>query len=169
MDTGNVDKDFCEWLCGFTDGDGSFMIMKNGSKHISFRFALNLHVYDARALEFITAKLGMGKVYSYGHSSSLIIKNIKEIDSIIKIFPKYPPKTHQYLNWRDLAKAYQLYSLSKIKTPELVEEILYIKSKMNLARTNLESPLNVAMSEDKAIQISPKLLGVWWKRKVVFR
>jgi hypothetical protein len=153
--TENEDKDFFEWLCGFTDGEGSFMVMKNGSKHISFRFAIHLHIDDIKVLEFIQGRLGMGKVYSYGNSTSFIVKNLKEIGSIINIFTKYPLKTHKYLNFLDFSKAYLLYSESKIKTPELVEEILNIKSQMNSKRTNFERPFNIAGGEDKAMLISP--------------
>jgi len=157
-DIKNEDKYFLEWFCGFTDGEGSFMVMKNGSKHINFRFAINLHIDDIGVLEFIQGRLGIGKVYSYGNSASFIVKNLKEVGSIINIFSKYPLKTHKYLNFLDFSRAYLLYSESEIKTPELVEEILNIKSQMNSKRTNFERPFNIAGDaplENKAMLISP--------------
>lgn len=93
------------------------MIQNNGQKHFSFRFAILLHVDDTKVLEFIRARLGIGKVYTSLYTSTFIVKNIEEVRTIINIFTKYPLNTQKYLNLRDFSKAYQLYIEAKIKTP----------------------------------------------------
>lgn len=152
LSSNKEDKNFFEWLCGFTDGDASFMIAKNG-KHISFRYAINLHVDDIGLLNFIQERLGMGNVFAYGNgSAALIIKSLKDIGLIINIFTNYPLKTCKYFDFIDFAEAYRLYTESRVKTPELVEEILTIKGKMNSKRSDYETRLMGVETEPRERQ-----------------
>lgn len=128
------------------------MIAKNG-KHISFRYAINLHVDDIGLLNFIQERLGMGNVFAYGNgSAALIIKSLKDIGLIINIFTNYPLKTCKYFDFIDFAEAYRLYTESRVKTPELVEEILTIKGKMNSKRSDYETRLMGVETEPRERQ-----------------
>jgi hypothetical protein len=57
--TGKMDGSlvsFLEWLIGFTEGDGSFMVEKSG--HVSFQITQR----DVQVLYFVRRRLGFGRV-----------------------------------------------------------------------------------------------------------
>ena len=134
-----LSSDFIEWLRGFTDAEGCFLVVKTGNT-FAFRFLIKLHVDDASILDFIQKTLGIGRVTIYQSSAIFSITSQKEIKFILEFFTKYPLNTTKHLNFLEFKKAFELYINSKFKTPELVLEIESIKNSMNSKRTALKMP-----------------------------
>lgn len=142
------EKDFYEWFCGLTDGEGSFVIsrMKNS---FWFSFDICLHIDDTEMLNFIQKRLGVGKVYTSGKLSRLRVTNQKDVKKILEIFSKYPLNTTKYLNYLDFKKAFELYVSSNGKTVEIIQEIEKIKSGVNSLRSDFKTP------ESRKFSITP--------------
>ena len=76
-----VNKRFKEWLIGFTEGDGSFIIT-NGKP----RYSIHLNKMDLPLLYYIQSELKMGNVYISKNSAILIVKAKGDILKLIEIF-----------------------------------------------------------------------------------
>jgi hypothetical protein len=85
------DKWFLQWLVGFTDGDGSFSILRQGDKW-NLTFKISQSSYNLRALYYIKKQLRVGKVSveSNRNMASFRIRDRKTIGNLIlPIFDKY--------------------------------------------------------------------------------
>ena len=71
-----LSSDFIEWLRGFTDAEGCFLVVKTGNT-FAFRFLIKLHVDDASVLDFIQKTLGIGRVTIYQSSAIFSITSQK--------------------------------------------------------------------------------------------
>ena len=87
-------------------------------------------------LNFIQKTLGIGIVSTSGAQSYFDVRKEKDVARIIEIFSNYPLNTHKHLNFLDFKKAYGLYTSTKKKTLELIQEIEKIKSGMNTQRSD---------------------------------
>lgn len=134
-----LSNDFIEWLRGFTDAEGCFLLVKTGNT-FAFRFLIKLHLDDAPVLNFIQKNLDLGRVTIYESSAIFSITSQKEIQFIIELFTKYPLNSTKHLNFLDFKKAFELYINSKVKDSELALEIDSIKNNMNSKRTTFEMP-----------------------------
>ena len=63
-----------------------------------------------------------------------MVSNQIELKLLIDIFSKYDLNTTKYLNFLSFRKAFELYTSSKTKSPQLMEEIKHIKNDMNKLR-----------------------------------
>lgn len=164
------DDDFIEWLRGFTDGEGSFIISINKyensegkiSNSVSFKYVLFLHKDDAPMLNELRDRLSIGTVKIYDRFVNFQVSKSSEIEKIIEIFSKNNLNTSKHLNFLEFRKAYSLYhnkldngiSKKKLNRLDNLEEILKIKNTMNRKRINFELP------KDHFIKITPYwLLG----------
>jgi len=135
----NLDN-FYSWLAGFTDAEGMFYIkLTESEKNAVFSFKISLHVDDVSVLEFIQKTLGFGKVYT-SEKASFIVSNQKELKNLIDIFSKYNLNTTKHLNFLGFKKAFELYTSSKTKSLEVMEEIKHIKNNMNKLRVEFVFP-----------------------------
>ena len=66
------------------------------------------------------------------------VYRLKDIKSIIDIFSLHSLNTKKYLDFIDFNKAYQLYTGTKKKSPELTNRLIDIKSGMNTSRTEFK-------------------------------
>lgn len=168
-----TNEEFIEWLRGFTDGEGCFMLNINNyknkegvvtSKGITLKYTIFLHKDDAPMLKQIKNRLGLGTVRIYERFVSFEVTKQKEIEKIIEIFSQNPLNTSKHLNFLEFKKAYSLYinMLDRNNSPndyksnrlKIFEEILLIKSSMNRKRTSFEMP------SEHTIKITPYwLLG----------
>lgn len=139
------DKDFYEWLRGFTDGEGSFAIIpsETGNSY-KFKYSINLHKDDSPLLFYIQKRLNIGAVYEGKHFSTFIASSKSDVEKLIYIFDNYPLNTSKYLNYMCWRKAFHLYtdnvSLNSLSIPH--DTILNFKSSMNKNRTNFNLPDN---------------------------
>lgn len=157
-------KNFEQWLVGFTDGDGNFHIAKQKvGENIKWNlgFKLTQSGYNARVLNYIKKELGVGSITKDGNKLQFFIRDRKIIESvIIPIFDKNPLLTTKYfdyiklkkalaiLNNNDLSKEHKNTEIQKIK--DLKPSIDYISpawSDASLPLTGVESVNNV-MTKD---------------------
>jgi hypothetical protein len=134
---------FYEWLCGLTDGEGSFYILsKNNRTTFEFNYQICLHVDDVHMLNFIQNTLVIGKVSITGNTARFSVTRHKDIEKILDIFTKYPLNSTKLLNFFDFKKAFELYTSSKIKGENIAQQINDLKYSMNTHRTVFQMPLD---------------------------
>lgn len=144
-------KDFYEWLCGLTDGEGMFYILRKNEKGLfEFNYIIGLHIDDINMLRFIKEVLGTGKVITSGKVARFSITSLKGIEKILNIFTEYPLNTTKLLNFLAFKKAYELYTGSKSKE-DVAQSINELKNGMNNKRTNFQMP----------IEYKPKITSYW--------
>jgi hypothetical protein len=85
-------------------------------------------------LHFIQSKLEIGKVYVRGASARFEVINFKETSKIIDIFSGYPLNSTKFLNFQDFKKAFEIYTSSRLKTPEIIDKVEKIRMGMNTLR-----------------------------------
>ena len=74
-------KEFKDWLVGFTEGDGSFTT--SSGKPV---YSIHLNKVDEPLLYEIQAELGMGNIYIGKRSAILIVKAKNDIKKLIEMF-----------------------------------------------------------------------------------
>lgn len=111
---------FNEWLVGFTDGDGTFIITKGKNGSYQFTFKITQSVYNYRALYFIKKQLGYGSITKDG--KNLIQYRIRDTkilkEVIIPIFDNYLLHTSKYYSynlWKEALLNPEIRDLNKSK------------------------------------------------------
>ena len=72
------DKEFLEWLSGFTDGEGCFKIKKDHRRIKSpfvFEFLIGLHKDDLKTLEYIQTRINLGNISNSNNLSWFSVSN----------------------------------------------------------------------------------------------
>ena len=126
------DKDnFHQWLVGFTDGDGSFSIIRVAEGKWTLFFKISQSSYNLRALYFIKKQLGVGSVHVEANSKAdFRIRDRKVIGSVIlPIFDKYPLLTSKHYDYLKFKKAYKILTDPNLSTKEKDSLLLELKSK----------------------------------------
>lgn len=122
------DERFLQWLVGFTDGDGSFSILRQGDKW-NLTFKISQNTYNLRVLYYIKKQLGAGTVTIEPQTSmaSFRIRDRKTLGTIlIPIFEKYPLLTTKYFNYANFKEAYYILEnpvYTKLERNRLLEDI----------------------------------------------
>ena len=127
---------FYQWLVGFTDGDGTFSIVKQNNNW-SLTYKLSQNTYNLRVLYFIKKQLGKGSIYidKKNNMAHFRIRDRKTIGSIIiPIFDKYPLLTSKYYSYSRFREAYNILDNSSLTTQE--------KDKLLLDLVNKQMPDN---------------------------
>lgn len=78
-----IPKEFFEWFCGFTEGDGSFIVSKTASSERAF-FVITQK--KCRALRYIRKTLGFGSIKKYIGYYRYVVSSTKQIHCLISIF-----------------------------------------------------------------------------------
>jgi len=126
---------FYQWLVGFTDGDGTFSIVKSGGKW-SLTYKVSQSTYNLRVLHFIKTQLNVGSIYieKGGNHAQFRIRDRVTLESVIfPIFDKYSLLTTKQFNYIKFKKTHNILSntlLSKIEKDTLINTI--IKTKPNI-------------------------------------
>lgn len=136
--TNNLNVKFYKWFSGFTDAEGTFMIVPS-IKGFSFKFSIGLHIDDLNVLNNIKDKLGFGNIYISNNTCHFNVTRKDDILKLINIFDIYLLNSTKRFDYLDFKKAYYLYEDRDELTQELTNQILYIKSNMNNSRKFLES------------------------------
>lgn len=130
--SGTDSDNFCKWLVGFTDGDGSFSIVKSGGTY-RLHFGIAQSFYNIRILYYIKSRLGYGSVTKYkpNKMAQLIITDRKTLYNVIfPIFDKYPLLTSKYLNYTKFKEVYFILERKDLTTKIKTEKIEAIKNKL---------------------------------------
>lgn len=133
----NLNVEFYKWFSGFTDAEGTFMIVSL-VKGFNFKFSIGLHVDDLNVLNYIKDKLGFGNVYTSNNTCHFNVTKKDDILKLINIFDIYLLNSTKRFDYLDFKKAYYLYHDRDELTQELINQILDIKNNMNNSRKNLE-------------------------------
>ncbi|OAQ22032.1 homing endonuclease, partial [Linnemannia elongata AG-77] len=140
---------FEQWLVGFTDGDGSFSVLRQGDKW-GLTFKISQNTYNLRALHYIKKELGAGSIFieSKNDMAHFRIRDLKVINEIIfPIFDKYPLLTTKYFYYNIFKEAYKILDnkdLTKLEKSNLLENLLLTKpsnSYISPAWDNVSKPL----------------------------
>lgn len=79
------DKNFLEWLIGFSEGEGSFILAKRGD----LAFVITQSTSDVKSLYYIKDKLGFGKVIKQsvkGNTHRFVIQDIQNLYLVCLLF-----------------------------------------------------------------------------------
>jgi hypothetical protein len=112
---------FHQWLVGFTDGDGSFSIVRVAERKWTLFFKLTQSTYNLRAIHFIKNQLGVGSIYvdSDCNKADFRIRDRKTIGAtILPIFDKYPLLTSKYFSYLKFKKAYEILENPNLSTQD---------------------------------------------------
>ncbi len=129
-------EDFLEWLRGFVDGEGTFVISGGtDSNFYTFIFQIWLHEDDLEILHFIKEALGFGEVLlnKSRNAAYFRVRTQADIQTIIDLFSCRPLNTTKHLNFLAFKRAFELYTGAKRKS-DVKEEIGIIISRMNSLR-----------------------------------
>jgi hypothetical protein len=157
---------FEQWLVGFTDGDGSFSVLRQGDKW-SLTFKISQNTYNLRALYYIKKELGAGSisVESKNDMAHFRIRDLKTINDVIfPIFDKYPLLTTKYFYYNVFKEAHKILvnnDLTKLEKYNLLESLLLTKpsdSYLSPAWNNVSKPL-IDANEAKKIVSKAWLIG----------
>jgi hypothetical protein len=127
---------FYQWLVGFTDGDGTFSIVRKNNKW-SLTFKLSQSTYNLRILHFIKIQLKVGNIYieKEGSHAHFRIRDHIILESVIfPIFDKYPLLTTKQFNYIKFKEAHSILfntSLSKLEKDTLIFNIIKNKPPVN--------------------------------------
>ena len=77
--SGKIDSAFLEWLVGFSEGDGFFIVSKG-------RLFFIINQKEEKVLHRIRTELGFGKVSTYNTYSRFIVADRDNIERLIHLF-----------------------------------------------------------------------------------
>lgn len=141
-----VDNKFKEWLIGFTEGDGSFLIT-NGKP----RYTIHLNKMDLPLLYYIQSELRMGNVYISRNSAIYIVKAKGDIFKLIEIFNGkiYLDKVRK--RFEEWVKYYNLRNKTEIK---LIKEkrVINLTDDWLAGFTDAEGCFTITVSGKKVFQ-----------------
>ena len=131
-----------QWMAGFSSGDSSFNIKISKSEtsklstRVQLRFYIGLHLREKEFIQSLATYFNLSKdKYVYLNNNSVRFENTNTddiINVIIPFFMKYPIKGKKYLDFIEFNKVAILVSNKEHLTEKGLNEILNIKSKMNL-------------------------------------
>lgn len=130
------------WLAGFTDGDGCFVIYveKNTKLRTGFRIRLRFnicqHIRDKSLLETLSSYLNCGSVLETlrGEINFDVYKFSDNYEKILPFFTNYPLHGVKALDFNGWKLAAEILKSKDHLTKEGIEKIIKIKSNMNKSR-----------------------------------
>nr|YP_009463013.1 homing endonuclease [Pleurotus citrinopileatus]AUW35255.1 homing endonuclease [Pleurotus citrinopileatus] len=126
---------FNQWLVGFTDGDGTFSIVRQNNKW-SLTFKIGQSTYNLRILNFIKKQLGVGSLYKEKNNkfAHFRIRDRSTLANVIfPIFDKYPLLTSKKFDYDKFKKAYFILSDKSLNSLEKDKIIFKLLSELKSA------------------------------------
>lgn len=166
----NFKENFKKWLVGFTDGDGSFSILKT-EKSWNLCYKISQSTYNIKLIYFIKNYLKVGHVTIEKEKNMISFrirdKNIIE-NVIIPIFDKYPLLTSKILDYKVFKQASEILNDLTLNQEEKDKKIIQIKeglkkSKEILIKNNSKDKFN-----DKILNIPNEWLVGFWESEGSF-
>lgn len=114
------------WFAGFTDGEGSFNIVRNSGGTCNPRFKISLRIDDAAVLEGLEAAFGgFVSFLAASHASTRpaaqwVVSAKRDLPALLAYFDRFPlraKKARDYVIWR---RAVRIYCDRGGAVPELV-------------------------------------------------
>nr|YP_009445562.1 LAGLIDADG endonuclease [Bipolaris cookei]ATV95722.1 LAGLIDADG endonuclease [Bipolaris cookei] len=131
------------WLAGFTSGEGCFMVRirkssnENNLPKLEFIFQVTQHVRDRDLIESFITYLSCGHLRERkgGSAVDFFVYKTSDLNSkIIPFFEKYPVLGAKSRDYQDFLSIISLKNNSSHLTPEGMEQIKEIQSRMNTKR-----------------------------------
>lgn len=142
---------FEQWLVGFTDGDGSFSVLKFKDSY-RLEFEINQSLYNLRVLHRIKSFLGYGSITrtESKRSARLCISDKEGLANVIfPIFDKYPLLTSKEFSYIKFKKAYTILENNNLTALEKNNQIKIL--------INTPIPENYLSTALKNLDLSAKL------------
>ena len=131
------------WLAGFVTGEGCFFVKTSKSKTHKLGISVNLNfivvqnIRDTGLINSLILILGCGCI-TISEKSNIVrytVTSLSDIvEHIIPFFDKYPILGEKFKDYEDFKKVSTLMINKEHLTPEGLEKIKSIKSKMNFKR-----------------------------------
>lgn len=127
------------WMSGFVDGDGGFIINIRENNKVEFRFHVAQHNRDYYLLCLFKSFFNSGNVYLRSNLSTprcdFVVQNSKDIyNNVVKHFDEYPLETIKQLDYKDFKQALLIVKSKEYLESEDLEKIKELKTGMNTGR-----------------------------------
>jgi len=148
-----LDKDFINWLVGFTDAKGNFLIRLKGlddDKYNSLNliFHITLHKSDLYVLKYIRDKLNCGSISESGDKCNYFVNDQKSlINVILPIFNNVELKSSKYFQWLVFKNAVNLLIGKNHLTPRGKMEILQYYHEIKIVNKNYKARENMVINK----------------------
>ena len=137
----------CNWVVGFVDGEGCFHVAINKLPKMTLgwqvlpEFRIVQHQRDEILLHQIKSFFKFGEVRkNHDDRKEFRVRGLKNLNSIIKFFKKYPLKTSKRKNFEVFSEIITLMNNGQHLTNSGLKKIANLASKMNRkVKRNLES------------------------------
>jgi hypothetical protein len=124
-------------------GEGCFFVKTSKSKthklgiSVTLNFIVVQNIRDAELINSLKSILNCGSI-TINEKSSIVrytVSNLNDIlEHIIPIFNKYPILGEKYKDFEDFKKVSEIMAVKGHLTPEGLEKVFSIKSRMNFKR-----------------------------------
>ena len=132
-----IDKQFIEWLVGFTDAEGNFHIkltdlQDNTFKYVQFTYQIGLHEDEVEVLEYIMNTLKCGHITKSKGKVNYFVNDLNSLlNIIIPIFNYVNLNSSKYHHFVSFSKAVELKRDSKKLSETSKLEIIKLKKEMS--------------------------------------
>ena len=153
---------FEQWLVGFTDGDGSFSVLRQGDSY-KLVFDITQSLYNLQVLHKIKSFLAFGSITKNvsRRTANFRITDRKVLANIIfPIFDKYPLLTSKEFNYIKFKEAYSILENNNLTTLEkknLIDNLRSTPIPENYISTALKN-LNPSLKDGSFSQENLKLI-----------
>lgn len=135
-DSYSIDKQFIEWLVGFTDAEGNFNIKltdlkDNTFKYVQYTYQIGLHEDDIEVLEYIMNTLKCGHISRSKGKANYFVNDLNSLlYIIIPIFNYVNLNSSKYHHFVSFAKAVELKRDNKKLSDANKLEIIKLQKEM---------------------------------------
>ena len=154
------DIQFYQWLVGFTDGNGYFIICKNNNNY-ELKFSISQSIYNIKILYYIKKNLGYGNISKENKMVQFNISDRKILKKrIFPIFDKYNLLTSKYYNYNKLKKVWEILedkNLNKIEKRDKIDLLLLEKLPENYISPKLRN-----LNENSNYFSIKSIISIYW-------
>lgn len=148
-----LDKNFIQWLVGFTDAEGNFNISLKGLNintynSLTITFQIGLHIDDLHILEYIKDILNCGSISISENRCNFFVNDQKSlINVILPIFKYMELKSSKYFQFLIFENAVNLLINKKHLSPEGKLKILEYYKEMKTVNLNSTARKNMEIEQ----------------------